>query len=73
MFEENKYNSNSMEFWLRVTDTKSTIVLTFLPDNRLVDFRVFNQKSIYKCFEIFNDVFFYSSQFFNISSIYNCV
>jgi len=54
MFEKEKYNSNNIEYWIKVVDTNATVIITFIPDNKLLNLMVFNKNSIYqKDFYIF--------------------
>jgi len=48
MFEKNKHNSKGNSFWLKMIDTKTSIVLTYIKEEKLIDFRLFNNKTIYE-------------------------
>jgi len=47
MFEINKYNSNEKTYWIKMIDTKTSIILTYINDDKLIDLRVFNENTIY--------------------------
>lgn len=48
MFEINKYNTNANTFWLKAIDTMSSIIITHVEEENLIDFRVFNEETIFQ-------------------------
>lgn len=45
MFEINQYNTKDNVFWVKMMDTKASIILTAIDD--VLDVRVFNDETIY--------------------------
>jgi len=48
MFEINNHNTKGETFWLLMMDNKSSIILTYIKEKKVLDLRIFNDFTIYE-------------------------